>query len=417
MNPIMKLTKARTIVLSVIFSSVMAAGVAVLAYNPSTWFTVENQPLQALPEPVAEMIQAVESLPVFEEEIDESKPKGVPSASEEAVEKLRELDEKVTAVWGENEKVLPSTTDVVKYSEDLHSRSIIDLKDGKLIVQTIGTDEQADIALKNALIAALLTPGDPRQVDLLSFKPNPHPLPTEHPFLFGQIEDNRGRPIEDLARAETFAKWALKRKLRIVASTLGPMKQISLPLNAHHRMVRADRFAKIIESAAVRYQQDPALLYAIAETESHFNPYAISAEGAMGLMQIVSSSAGIDAMHAMGKYRAPTKDELYDPATNAQLGAKYVQLLRDRYLAGIQHPDTREVAAISAYNSGANSTLKTFAKKQTQALETINALTPQEVYDTLKTKHRSPETRAYLQKVTSARGRYLNKEKEVATSS
>jgi membrane-bound lytic murein transglycosylase C len=412
----MKISKTRAIVLSVIFSAVMAIGVAVLAYNPTDWLSFDNKPIaDALPEPVAEVIQSVESLPVFEPEIDDSKPKVTPSSSEEVAEQLKALDEQVTAVWGEEEKKLPSQTEVVKYSEDLQSRSIIDLKDGKLVIQTlVGEDDLADKSLQDALVAALLTSEDPRKVDLLSFKPNP--LSTTHPFLFGQIEDNRGRPIESVERAEAFAQWALKRKVKLVASAKGQMKQISLPLNANHRRIRADRFAKYIEEAAKKYQQDPALLYAIAETESHFNPYAVSPEGAMGLMQIVSSSAGIDAMHAMGKYRAPTRDELYDPATNAQLGAKYVQLLRDRYLSGINNPEVREIAAIAAYNSGTNSTLKSFAKKQSQALEAINALTPQEVYDALKTKHRSKETRLYMQKVTSARGRYLNKEKDAAPS-
>jgi membrane-bound lytic murein transglycosylase C len=182
-------------------------------------------------------------------------------------------------------------------------------------------------------------------------------------------------------------------------------------------MVRATRFAKVIEAAAEKHRLDAALLYAIAETESHFNPHAISPAGAMGLMQIVSSSAGIDAMHAMGKYRAPTKEELYDPAMNAQLGAKYLQLLGKRYLSGIQNPDARDIAAVAAYNSGANATLKTFAKKQSQALEAINALTPQEVYDALKTRHKSSETRVYVQKVTAARERYMNKDKEQLSAS
>ena len=313
------------------------------------------------------------------------------------------LSEQVASVWGEDQVVLPSETTVVKYSADLRSRSMIDLKEGKLIVETL-RDATSSVKIKQALTQALLTPDDPSQVDVFSTEPNP--VGTK-PFLLGQIVDSLGKPIDNAERANKFATWAIANRSQLLNTPAGKVQRIELLLDANHKQVRAARFAAQLEAAAIQYGIDLNLLYAITETESHFNPFAVSYSGALGLMQLVPSKAGRDAMQAaMGQNRNPTKDELMNPDTNIHLGAAYVAMLGSRYLGGIKLSQSREYAVIAAYNGGSGRVLTIFGENRAQAFAQINQLTPQIIYDTLKMQHSSSETRGYVEKVTAAKKRY-----------
>jgi membrane-bound lytic murein transglycosylase C len=288
----------------------------------------------------------------------------------------------------------------------MRSRSIIDLKEGKLIVESL-VDANTDVVMHQVLTNALLTPDDPRQVNLLSTQPDGQ---TGKPFLEGQLVDSLGKPINTLARAQKFAAWAIVNRAQVFTTPAGKVKRIELPLDANHKQVRAARFAHYIETAAQEYKLDPNLLYAITETESHFNPFAISRTGALGLMQLVATKAGRDAVKATsGKDRIPSSDELKDPATNVRLGAAYLARLSTHYLGGVSDPVSNEYAVIAAYNGGSVRALQVFAQNKTQAIQAINALPPQIVYDSLRTRHASAETRGYVQKVTAAKHRYSNR--------
>lgn len=81
---------------------------------------------------------------------------------------------------------------------------------------------------------------------------------------------------------------------------------------------------------------DPFLLLAIARKESQFNPKAISIANARGLLQLNPETA---------KKLAPVSEEaLFDPATNIELGAKYVRQLL-KLLGGTP-------LVVAAYNAG-----------------------------------------------------------------
>jgi soluble lytic murein transglycosylase len=99
----------------------------------------------------------------------------------------------------------------------------------------------------------------------------------------------------------------------------------------------------ITESAAKR-QLDPWLVAAIIRQESAFEPSAISGAGAIGMMQIMPPEASRIAS-SEGTARQVARDELFDPATNIEIGTIELHGLLER-LGG------NEVLAVASYNAG-----------------------------------------------------------------
>jgi soluble lytic murein transglycosylase len=88
---------------------------------------------------------------------------------------------------------------------------------------------------------------------------------------------------------------------------------------------------------------DPALLAAVIESESKFNPDARSSAGAIGLMQLTPSTAKGIALYTGGsRFRV---SDLTDPDINIRYGAWYLRHLLDRY-------GDDERLALAAYNAG-----------------------------------------------------------------
>lgn len=91
---------------------------------------------------------------------------------------------------------------------------------------------------------------------------------------------------------------------------------------------------QIIMNAAVKYQIHPALIAAMIEVESSYNPRARSPKGAMGLMQLMPQTA-----------RKMGVNQPYDMAANIFGGVKYLRLLVDQYRGNY-------ALALAAYNAG-----------------------------------------------------------------
>jgi soluble lytic murein transglycosylase len=106
------------------------------------------------------------------------------------------------------------------------------------------------------------------------------------------------------------------------------------------------RYPAIVRGHARHYDIDPALLAAVIYTESRFRPHARSASGAIGLMQLLPSTAeGIAARTGGTRFVA---SDLDDPELNVRYGAWYLRHLRQHY-AGAPHAMT---LALAAYNAG-----------------------------------------------------------------
>ncbi|MDC1296088.1 lytic transglycosylase domain-containing protein [Pseudomonadota bacterium] len=73
--------------------------------------------------------------------------------------------------------------------------------------------------------------------------------------------------------------------------------------------------------------KDRALIYAIARQESGFNPRAKSSSKAMGVMQIIPSTAAFIMKNREYRLRRSKNYLLYNPPHNIQIGSKYMKFL------------------------------------------------------------------------------------------
>jgi soluble lytic murein transglycosylase len=87
-------------------------------------------------------------------------------------------------------------------------------------------------------------------------------------------------------------------------------------------------WASRVETAAQAAGLEPAHVYAVMWQESAFDPDAISYADAIGLMQLLPSTARRMAEQLGVEL---TRDMLFDPAVNIQLGTAYVGSLASRY--------------------------------------------------------------------------------------
>ena len=167
------------------------------------------------------------------------------------------------------------------------------------------------------------------------------------------------------------------------------------------------RYTNLISHFSKMYNIDHSLILAIIKIESNFRPYVISDANAVGLMQVVPKSAGIDVKKTLQiKEAHPTTANLKKPKTNIHYGTAYLWLLKNKYLKDIKDPESKKHVAIASYNGGVSAALKAFSRSKKIALKKINSMHPDEVLRHLAKRHQSEETRNYVQKVALAHNKY-----------
>jgi soluble lytic murein transglycosylase len=141
-----------------------------------------------------------------------------------------------------------------------------------------------------------------------------------------------------------------------------------------------------IAHAAGDYGQDPYLVAAMVRTESGFDAQAESPAGAVGLMQLMPSTAEWVASKS-DKWSGGTAPDLRVPADNLDLGVWYLNYLGEIYGAG-------SMAALAAYNAGLG-----------HVDDWIAAAGGLEAFDVTDIPY--PETKQYVQRVEHYRDLYL----------
>lgn len=92
----------------------------------------------------------------------------------------------------------------------------------------------------------------------------------------------------------------------------------------------------LVRNAADHFRVDPKLVDAMIRVESAYNPRAVSSKGAMGLMQLIPSTAA-----SLGV------ENPFDPRENIRGGVTFLRSLLDRFNGNIK-------LSLAAYNAGPN---------------------------------------------------------------
>jgi membrane-bound lytic murein transglycosylase C len=324
------------------------------------------------------------------------------------------LTGRVRQTWGEKEVKVPEQKKYVKYTQNYMSRTIVDFDSGMIVVETLD-DKAPKESLKNAIVTTLLTPDDPRSVDLFSDKAVT--LTSDRPpYLSGLVLDQQGQPIRTPAQADALAASILETAKTRAVDQNGVAKQaliaeIKMVANFSNR--QAEKYRATVAKFAEQFKISPSLIFAIIRTESNFNPFAVSSAPAYGLMQLVPTSGGRDAYRkAKGKDTIPSRDYLFDPENNIELGSAYLNVLSYNLLEQIDNEISREYCMISAYNTGSGNVFKAFAGNSVAAVHQINSLNPPAVYDRLRNNLPYQETREYLVKVVTFRKQFVSLREE-----
>lgn len=145
-------------------------------------------------------------------------------------------------------------------------------------------------------------------------------------FSFSLIGENRRlrQELENITGEAALLKAQIERANRVIEYSE------NYGINA--------RLAGVIFDAALAERLDPELAFRMVKLESDFNPRAVSRVGAIGLVQVMPSTAKLFE-------KSVTREDLFDPETNARIGFRYM-----RRLIGLYKGDVR--LALLAYNLG-----------------------------------------------------------------
>ena len=110
-----------------------------------------------------------------------------------------------------------------------------------------------------------------------------------------------------------------------------------------YKIIYPTDYSEYVEKYAKENNVDELLIYSIIKAESNFNADAKSQSDAIGLMQIMETTA-VETAKELG-YNYISEENLYEPELNIQIGVKYFTKLLKIY-------DDNINLAIIAYNAG-----------------------------------------------------------------
>ena len=317
----------------------------------------------------------------------------------------REIEEK----WEEFKSPEPKI--FVEYSEDLNTRQSIDFEKGEVTIEVI-VEEDPELAepikeedkeekIKNILTKEL--------IGLIKKKADDN-----KPILKNQLETKDGKEVtESNVKKEAIniveSKKVEKKPYKAKDGKKRVKYTVKVPLKINHLDQRAKRFENEILKQAKRWRLDPAIVFALMEAESAFNPKARSHIPAFGLMQLVPKSGARDAYKYVYKVdKLVTGDYLYKPVNNIELGCAYLSQIRYHYFENIKDDELAYICSIPAYNTGIGNVSKTLCGKPytNPAADVANSMTADELYKKLTSDLKYEEARNYLERVWRYKEKY-----------
>lgn len=141
-------------------------------------------------------------------------------------------------------------------------------------------------------------------------------------------------PQTPLVRSIVTADTEGRLVRRIVVIEPPPPTSQNTPEFASSPLPNVSGVTELVEATAKRYDVDPLLVHSVIQVESNYNPYAVSAKGAQGLMQLMPATAR----------RFGVKNS-FNVKENIEGGVRYLKYLDSLF------PNDRRLT-IAAYNAG-----------------------------------------------------------------
>ncbi len=310
---------------------------------------------------------------------------GMVSASRNEWEALRREVEKK---WQE---FIHSTQKTwVEYNTERDARSLVDFERGEIVIETVIREGDSQ-ALSKAR----------QKIKQQAHKVFTYENGNGNTLLADQVLTKGGERV-DFSNLAPYIEEELLRKVTPEPSSFlsaDGIKRRKYNLIIHmipeHVLIRAQAHLPTVKRYAAHFRLDPELVLSIIHTESFFNPLAISNCGAIGMMQVVPENAGREAyLFVFGKDTLPSREYLYDPRNNIELGSAYLHLLKYRHFEDVPWELKNEYLVICGYNWGPTSVRREVVNKHP-----IRSMSEKDLYALLRDN--SPhETRQYIQKVT-----------------
>jgi len=351
---------------------------------------------------------------------------------------------KISVKWPNNVR-LPTKSTWVGYTKDLETRSVVNYEKGEVVIETKVKSSDLESAKKNIdRMATTLTSKNNDNINQLDvfaeelnknlknkginvnqskvkqFNPLSALLPKDKEIkklavLKPQNKKEVKQPNisdKDLTSEKVLNSTTSKDtgvKLELIAKGNDSILRMSIKFVNNYQKVLMEQNFEAIKRFSSDYDVPISVILAIVETESSFNPRAVSAVPAFGLMQLVPKTAGIDAHNFVhGEKKVVSPEFLFDETNNLQLGTAYFKLLQSRYLRKIKDPKSRFYCAVASYNTGVGNLAKTFTgeKSLSKAAKKINNMSSEQVYSHLLSNLPAQETKNYLKKIVTRKTKY-----------
>ena len=166
---------------------------------------------------------------------------------------------------------------------------------------------------------------------------------------------------KDVAHLSAVADWLAERDLPQLTLRVGKLERDLVGLAALPRAVQKqvypDGYSDLVVEQTARFGVDPLLMLAMMRQESSFEPTAQSGAQAMGLTQIVPSTAR--SIAARLDYPDFTPRDLFKPSLSLEFGTWYMSTLLKEFANRPFPPWPRTTPAAAMWRAGSTATATT----------------------------------------------------------